>query len=39
MNGIELLQVLTDIFGDAVLNGVRSDAWNTKLSNLHLTDK
>lgn len=39
MNGIELLQVLTDIFGDTVLNGVRSVAWNTKLSNLHLTDK
>lgn len=39
MNGIELLQVLMDIFGDAVLNGVRSDAWSTKLSNLHLTDK
>lgn len=28
-----------DIFCDAVLNGVRSDAWRTKLSNLHLTDK
>lgn len=39
MNGVELLQVLIDIFGDAVLNGVRSDAWSTKLSNLHLTDK
>lgn len=39
MNGIELLQVLMDIFGDAVLNGVRSDAWSTKLDNLHLTDK
>lgn len=38
MNGIELLQVLMDIFGDAVLNGVRSDAWSTKLDNLHLTD-
>lgn len=39
MNGIELLQVLMDIFGDAVLNGVRSDAWSTKLDNLHLTDQ
>lgn len=39
MNGIELLQTLIDIFCDAVLNGVRSDAWSTKLSNLHLTDK
>lgn len=39
MNGIELLQILMDIFGDAVLNGVKSDAWSTKLSNLHLTNK
>lgn len=39
MNGIELLQVLMDIFGDAVLNGVRSDAWSTKLDNLHLIDQ
>lgn len=39
MNGIELLQVLMDIFGDAVLNGVRSDAWGTKLDNLHLADQ
>lgn len=39
MNGIELLQILIDIFCDAVLNGVRSDAWSTKLSNLHLTAK
>ena len=39
MNGIELLQVLMNIFQDAVLNGVRSDAWSTKLDNLHLTDQ
>lgn len=39
MNGIELLQVLMDIFGDVVLNGIKSDAWSTKLDNLHLTGK
>lgn len=39
MNGIKLLQVLMDIFSDAVLNGVKSDAWSTKLDNLHLADK
>lgn len=38
MNGIELLQVLMDIFGDAVLNGVKSDSWTTKLDSLNLTD-
>lgn len=39
MNGIELLQVLMDIFRDAVLNGVRSDTWSPKLDNLHLAGK
>lgn len=39
MNGIELLQVLMDIFGDVVLNGVRSDAWSPKLDNLRLAGK
>lgn len=38
MNGIELLQVLMDIFGDAVLNGVKSDSWTTKLDSLNLAD-
>lgn len=39
MNGIELLQVLTDIFSDVALNGIKSDAWCTKLDNLHLAGK
>lgn len=39
MDGIELLQVLTDIFSDVALNGLKSDAWCTKLDNLHLTNK
>lgn len=39
MDGIELLQVLTDIFSDGALNGLKSDAWCTKLDNLHLTNK
>lgn len=38
MNGIELLQVLMDIFCDAVLNGVKSDSWTTKLDSLNLAD-
>lgn len=39
MNGVELLQVLMDIFGDVVLNGVRSDAWSPNLDNLRLSGK
>ena len=39
MNGFELLQTLINLYNEVVMDGVKSDSWTTKLSNLHLTDK
>lgn len=38
MNGIELLQTLVNLYNEAVMNGVKSDSWTTKLDNLNLAD-
>jgi hypothetical protein len=38
MNGIELLQTLVNLYNEAVMNGVKSDSWTTKLDSLNLAD-
>ena len=38
MNGIELLQTLVNLYNEAVMNGVKSDSWMTKLDSLNLAD-
>lgn len=38
MNGIELLQTLVNLYNEAVMNGVKSDNWTTKLDSLNLAD-
>lgn len=38
MNGIELLQILINLYNEVVMDGVKSDSWTTKLDSLNLTD-
>ena len=38
MNGIGLLQTLVNLYNEAVMNGVKSDSWTTKLDSLNLAD-
>lgn len=38
MNGIELLQTLVNLYNEAVMNGVKSDSWTTKLDSLNLAN-
>lgn len=38
MNGFELLQTLINLYNEAVMNGVKSDSWMTKLDSLNLAD-
>jgi hypothetical protein len=38
MDGIELLQTLINLYNEAVMNGVKSDSWTTKLDKLNLAD-
>lgn len=38
MNGIELLQILINLYNEVVMDGVKSDSWTTKLDKLNLAD-
>lgn len=38
MNGIELLQILINLYNEVVIDGVKSDSWTTKLDKLNLAD-
>lgn len=38
MDGIELLQTLVNLYNEAVINGVKSDSWTTKLDSLNLAN-
>lgn len=38
MNGIGLLQTLVNLYNEAVMNGIKSDSWTTKLDSLNLAD-